>query len=84
MRTTTWPTPLVRMRPRPGRTTPEATCTCDAVAWPHRAGSVGGCYGLAYCAHERPTCDHPDYEGPCPECQLWEWADHVIDARRET
>jgi hypothetical protein len=79
-----WLTPLVRLRKRGGRHRPEATCTCGAVAYPHRAGSVPGCYGLAFCEHGLPTRDHPGYEGRCPECELWEWVDVVTDVRRGT
>ena len=74
-------TPLVERRVRSRRRTPELTCTCDAVPWPHRAGSVAGCYGLAYCEHGLPTSHHPDYEGRCPECELWEWVDWYHDRR---
>jgi DNA repair protein RadC len=28
-----------------------------------------------FCEHGRPTRDRPDYEGHCPECDRWEWAD---------
>jgi DNA repair protein RadC len=28
-----------------------------------------------FCEHGRPTRDHPDYEGRCPECDRWEWVD---------
>jgi hypothetical protein len=75
-------TPLVRRRRRAGRRRPEMTCTCDAVPWPHRAGSVAGCYGLAFCDHGLPTPDHPDWSGEsCRECALWEWVDWVYDSR---
>ena len=77
-------TPFVVIRRRHGRRQMEKTCTCDAVPWPHRAGSVEGCYGLAYCEHGLPTRDHPDFEGRCPECERWEWVDIVTDRRRGT
>jgi hypothetical protein len=79
-----WVTPLVYERHRPGRRKPEQTCTCDAVPWPHRAGTVEGCYGLAYCEHGRPTREHPDGGEYCPECAWWEYVDHVTDLCRGT
>jgi hypothetical protein len=77
-----WRTPLVFERRRPGRGQPELTCLCDAVPWPHRAGSVAGCYGLAFCEHGLPTHEHPDWCGErCRECDLWEYADRACDSR---
>jgi hypothetical protein len=80
---TRWLTPLVVLRRRPDRRKLERTCTCDAVGYPHRAGSVDGCYGLSFCEHGRPTPDHPDYEGRCPECDRWAWADMRYHALRD-
>ena len=77
-----WTTPLVYEHLRRSRRKAELTCTCDAVSWPHRAGSVAGCYGLAFCEHGAPTSEHPEWDGiRCRECDLWEWADWIHDSR---
>ncbi len=75
-------TPLVERRHRRGRRKAELTCHCDAAPYPHRAGSVEGCYGLAFCEHGIPTSEHPDFSGRCPECERWEHADHWYDTHR--
>ena len=73
---------LVTVRHRIGRRRPEHTCRCDAVPWPHRLGSVKGCYGDAYCAHGLPTPEHPDYEGRCPDCDREAYGDMLFDSWR--
>lgn len=79
--------PLVTAHRRPHRRRPELTCTCDAAPYPHRAGSVPGCYGLdAYCAHGCRTAAHPEGAEFCPYCAQDEWydyADTVWSARQE-
>jgi len=81
-----WVTPLVFSRRRPHRRHPELTCTCQAVSWPHRLGSVPGCYGRAFCHHGRRTGQHPDGAEFCPHCSAddWHaWADEQRDLRCE-
>ncbi len=60
---------LVIERRRPGRRKPERTCRCAAGAYPHRAGSLPGCYGELQCEHGLPLHSHPDYDGRCPDCE---------------
>ncbi|MBN1180507.1 MAG: hypothetical protein JXD18_14960 [Anaerolineae bacterium] len=83
LHTIRWLTPLVRKHSRQGRRQPEATCYCEAAPWPHRAGSVEGCYGLAFCEHGLPTRDHPDYESRCAECERLEWGDFQYHRLRD-
>lgn len=77
-----WATPLVERRQRQGRQRAELTCRCSAAPYPHRAGSVKGCYGLAFCEHGIPTHEHPDFSERCPECERWEYADWWYDTHR--
>ena len=70
-------------RTRKGRRKPELTCRCDALSFPHRAGSDPQCIGLLYCEHGLPLYGHPDYEGRCPECDRWEAADIAFDRWRD-
>jgi hypothetical protein len=65
-----------------GRSKPERTCVCKAVSYPHRVGSVQGCYGLAVCPHGLPTPEHPDYEG-CQECEIDSYQDYLFDYHRD-
>jgi hypothetical protein len=37
-----------------------------------------------FCAHGKPTRDHPNYAGRCPDCDREEYADIVCDLRRGT
>lgn len=75
--------PLVSQHQRPGRKQPERTCRCDAVAFPHRVGSVAGCYGDLICHHGRPMYGHPDYDGRCPDCTREEYGDLLFDQWRD-
>ncbi len=70
---------LVIERRRQGRRRPERTCTCDAVAFPHRLGSVKGCYGDLICSHGWPTHGHPDFDEACPECAWEAYSDLLFD-----
>ena len=70
-------------RIRRGRRKPERTCTCAAVPWPHRVGTVLGCYGDLVCYHGLPMTGHPDYDGPCPACDREEYADSLFDLWRD-
>lgn len=70
---------LVIERARPGRRRPERTCRCDAAPYPHRLGSVKGCYGDLVCDHGWPLYGHPDYDGRCPACDREEYADRLFD-----
>jgi hypothetical protein len=73
----------VRERTRQGRCQPERTCTCDAVRYPHRLGSVTGCYGGLICYHGQPMHGHPDFAGRCPQCDREEYADILFDRWRD-
>ena len=70
---------LVTERHRWGRRRPERTCTCVAVPFPHRVGSVKGCYGDLICSHGWPMYGHPDYEERCPECDREAYGDLLFD-----
>lgn len=70
---------LVIERQRPGRRQPERTCRCDAVPYPHRVGSVKGCFGDLICCHGQPMYGHPDYEECCPDCTRDEYGDMLFD-----
>lgn len=81
--------PAVILRPRPGRRQAEYTCFCAAADYPHRAGSVPGCYGLTgWCSHGERTPEHPDFDPEtdrCPHCAdeaWWDYADQVYTERR--
>jgi hypothetical protein len=71
-------TPLVKRSHRQGRS-PERTCYCDAVTFPHRLDSVPGCYGGLVCHHGLPMAGHPDYEWRCTQCDREEYDDIVFD-----
>ena len=70
-------------RSRKGRRKPELTCRCDALPFPHRAGSDPDCIGLLYCHHGLPMYGHPDWDGRCPDCDREAWADIAFDTWRD-
>jgi hypothetical protein len=74
---------FVRERTRQGRCQPERTCTGAAVPWPHRVGTVLGCYGDLVCYHGLPMTGHPDYDGPCLACDREEAGDIAFDRWRD-
>ena len=70
-------TQLVTKHTRKGHRKPESTCRCDAVSFPHRLGSVPGCYGGLVCHHGLPMYGHPDFEERCRECDREDYGDHL-------
>ena len=76
--------PLVTANRRQHRRHPELTCRCAAARFPHRAGSVPGCYGLdAYCTHGQRTAAHPDGPELCWRCEEEDWQDYTCDTVRD-
>jgi len=74
---------LVVERTRRGRSRPEKTCTCRAVRYPHRVGTVPGCYGDLVCYHGMPMYGHPDWDERCPDCDREAAADIAFDCWRD-
>ena len=66
-----------------GRRETEHTCRCAAVRYPHRLGSVTGCYGDLICYHGLPMTGHPDYANRCAECDREEAGDIACDRWRD-
>jgi hypothetical protein len=74
---------LVVERIRQSRRKPECTCRCDVAPFPHRLGSVRGCYGDLICPHGLPMAGHPDHAARCPECDREAYADIAFDRWRD-
>ena len=74
---------LVVERQRKGRRKLERTCRCDVAPFPHRLGSIKGCYGGLICSHGWPMYGHPDFDEYCQECAAEEYGDLLFDLWHE-